>query len=107
MVYMVNEEFNNVQSWVAKSNLKIHSNTTKEIIFSQRRNDRAQFSSEPFISEAERVIALRVLGVVPTLQLVMGAHPEQVLTMCASSQICSLHPQVTWPQASGDYQMMR
>src|SRR6218665_1098537 len=36
MVHTVTDEFNNIQSWAAKNNLKIHPSKTKEIIFSRR-----------------------------------------------------------------------
>src|SRR6218665_3792015 len=66
MVHTVKEEFDNIKSWAAKNNLKIHPNKTKEIIFYRRSYDRAQCSSEPLIFGAERVDVLRVLGVILT-----------------------------------------
>jgi len=80
------EEFDNIKSLAAKNNLKIHPNKTKEIIFYRRRFNRAQCSSEPLISGVERVDALRVLGVILTSRLVMGAHLDRVLSTCASSR---------------------
>src|SRR6218665_3528104 len=78
MVHTVKEEFENIKSWAAKNNFKIHPNKTKEIIFYRRRYDRAQCSSEPFIFGAERVDAL----------LVLGFHLDGVLHVatCASSR---------------------
>ena len=84
MVHTVKEEFD-IKSWAAKNNLKTHPNKTKEIILYRRRHDRAQCSSVPLISGAERVDALRVLGVILTPRLSMGAHLDRVLAMCASS----------------------
>src|SRR6218665_1201162 len=88
MVHTVKEEFDNIKSWAARNNLKIHPNKTNEIIFYRRRYDRAQCSSEPLISGAERVYALRVLGVILTPRLAMGAHLDRVLHVatCASSR---------------------
>src|SRR6218665_3100335 len=86
MVHTVKEEFDNIKSWAAKNNLKIHPNKTKKIIFYRRRYDRAQCSSEPHISGAERVDALRVLGVILTPRLAMAAHLDRVLATCASSR---------------------
>src|SRR6218665_586564 len=86
MVHTVKEEFDNIKSWAAENNLKIHPNKTKEIIFYRPRYDRAQCSSEPLISGAERVDVLRVLGVILTPRLAMGAHLDRVLATCASSR---------------------
>jgi len=85
MVHTIKEEFDNIKSWATKNNLKIHPNKSKEIIFYRRHYDRAQCSSEPLISGAERVDALRVLEVILTLRLAMGAHLDRVLATCASS----------------------
>jgi len=70
----------------AKNNLKIHPGKTKEIIFSRRRSNLVQYPSEPFISRAEQVDALRVLRVILTPRLAMGAHFESVIPNCASSR---------------------
>src|SRR6218665_2825284 len=86
MVHTVKEEFDNIRSWAVKNNLKIHPNKTKEIIFYRRRYDRAQCSSELLISGAERVDALRVLGVILTPRLTMEVHLDHVLATCASSR---------------------
>src|SRR6218665_171420 len=85
MVHTVTDEFNNIQSWAAKNNLKIHPSKTKEIIFS-RRHSKVQYPSEPFIPGAERVDALRVLGVILAPRLSMGAHLDRVIANCASSR---------------------
>src|SRR6218665_869837 len=85
MVHTVTDEFNNIQSWAAKNNLKIHPSKTKEIIFYRRRSN-VQYPSEPFIPGAERVDALRVLGVIPAPRLSMGAHLDRVISNCASSR---------------------
>jgi len=82
-------EFNNIQSWAAKNNLKIHPSKTKEIIFSRRRS-KVQYPSEPFIPGAERVDALRVLGVILAPRLSMGAHLDRVIANCTSSRF-ALH----------------
>src|SRR6218665_4054130 len=76
----VKEEFD-IKSWAAKNNLKTHPNKTKEIILYRRRHEihRAQCSSVPLISGGERVDALRVLGVILTPRLSMGAHLDRVL----------------------------
>src|SRR6218665_2329655 len=88
MVHTVKEEFDNIKSsWAAKNNLKIHPNKTKEIIFYRQSYDRAQCSSEPLISGAERVDVLRVLGVTCILTpRLSGAHLDRVLATCASSR---------------------
>src|SRR6218665_3950563 len=86
MVHTVKEEFD-IKSWASKNNLKTHPNKTKEIILYRRRHDRAQCSSVPLISVAERVDALRVLGVILTPRLSMGAHLDRVLATCASSRL--------------------
>src|SRR6218665_685409 len=71
MIHMVTEEFENIQTWAAKNNLKIHPNKTKEMLIFRRRTSRAKYSSEPIIFGAERVEALRVLGVTLTLPWVI------------------------------------
>src|SRR6218665_205994 len=85
MVHTVTDEFNNIQSWAAKHNLKVNPSKTKEIIFSRRLSE-VQYPSEPFIPRAERVDALRVLGVILAPRLSMGAHPDRVIANCASSR---------------------
>src|SRR6218665_3257333 len=85
MVHTVTDEFNNIQSWAAKNNLKIHPSKTKEIIFSWRRS-KVQYPSDPFIPGAERVDALRVLGVILAPHLSMGAHLDRMIANCASSR---------------------
>src|SRR6218665_3305635 len=54
MVHTVTDEFNNIQSWAVKNNLKIHPSKTKQIISSRRRS-KVQYPFEPFIPGAERV----------------------------------------------------
>src|SRR6218665_5504 len=85
MAHTVTDESNNIQSWAAKNNLKIHPRKTKEIIFSRRRS-KGQYPSEPFIRGAERVDALRVVGVILASRISMGAHLDRVIANCASSR---------------------
>src|SRR6218665_481220 len=54
------------------------------IIF-RRRSKSVTYPPEPLIPGAERVTALRVLGVVLSSRLTMGDHLDQLLSSCASS----------------------
>ena len=51
-----------------------------------RRTSRANYSSEPIIPGAERVEALRVLGVTLNSRLVMGDHIDSIIITRASSR---------------------
>src|SRR6218665_968798 len=70
------------------------------IIF-RRRSKSVIYPPEPLIPGAERVTALRVLGVVISSRLTMGDHLDQLLFSCASSifslrtlksYMASIHP---------------
>src|SRR6218665_1301082 len=86
MIHTVTEEFENIQTWAAKNNLKIHPNKTKEMLIFRRRTSRAKYSSEPIIPGAERVDALRVLGVTLNSRLAMGDHIDRIIATCASTR---------------------
>src|SRR6218665_1065575 len=55
-------------------NLQINANKTKEMIIFRRRSKSVTYPPEPLIPGAERVTALRVLGVVLSSRLTMGDH---------------------------------
>src|SRR6218665_1716602 len=44
IIHTVTEEFENIQTWAAKNNLKIHPNKTKEMLIFRRRTSRAKYS---------------------------------------------------------------
>src|SRR6218665_1013183 len=64
-----------------------YANKTKEFIFRRRSKSpkSVTYPPEPLIPGAERVTALRVLGVVISSRLTMGDHLDQLLSSCASS----------------------
>src|SRR6218665_3253087 len=66
-------------------NLQINANKSKEMIIFRRQSKSVTYSPEPLIPGAERVTALRVLGVVLSSRLTMGDPLDQLLSSCASS----------------------
>src|SRR6218665_2344731 len=78
-------EFGNIQAWAMRNNHQINANKTKEMIIFRRRSKSVTYPPEPLIPGAERVTALRVLGVVLSSRLTMGDHLDQLLSSCASS----------------------
>src|SRR6218665_573257 len=83
MIHTTIEEFDNIQSWAAKNNMKIHPSKTTEMIVIGRRKSVLLPSSKQIIPGAECVDTLRV-----TLnpQLSMSDHIDRTLSSCASSQ---------------------
>ena len=99
MIHTATEEFDNIQSWAAKNNLKIHPSKTKEIIVIGRKKSVLLPSSKQIIPGAERVDTLRV-WVTLNQQLNMSDHMDRTISSCASSQFAlrtlrshSLRPQ--------------
>src|SRR6218665_3603068 len=86
MIHTATEEFENIQSWAAKNNLKIHPSKTKEMIVIGRKKSVRLPSSKQIIPGAVRVDTLRVLGVTLNQQLNMSDHIDRTLSSCASSQ---------------------
>src|SRR6218665_1815771 len=84
-IHTTAEEFGNIQAWAMRNNLQINSNKTKEMIIFRRRSKSMIYPPEPLIPGAERVTALRVLGVVISSRPTMGDHLDQLLSSCASS----------------------
>jgi len=86
MIHTATEEFDNIQSWTAKNNLKIHPSKTKEMVVIGRKKSVLLPSRKQIIPEAKRVDTLRVLGVTLNQQLNMSDHIDRTLSSCASSQ---------------------
>src|SRR6218665_1778495 len=86
MIHTATEEFDNIQSWTAKNNLKIHPSKTKEMIVIGHKKSVLLPSSKQVIPGAKRVDTLRVLGVTLNQQLNMSDHIDRTLSSCASSQ---------------------
>src|SRR6218665_2760129 len=86
MLHTAVEEFDNINSWALKNNLKIHPSKTKEMIVVGHRSTRTQLPAEPIIPGAERVEQLRVLGVLLNPLLSVGDHIDRAVSSCASSK---------------------
>src|SRR6218665_1540108 len=71
-IHTTAEEFGNIRAWAMRNNLQINANKTKEMIIFRRRSKSVTYPPEPLIPGAERVTALRVLGLYFRLVLQSG-----------------------------------
>src|SRR6218665_710397 len=100
MLHTAVEEFDNINSWALKNNLKIHPSKTKEIIVFGRRSTRNQPPVELIMPGAERVEQLRVLGVLLNPQLSMGDHIDRGVSSLCVIEICSAYAKGARPSSS-------
>src|SRR6218665_7889 len=77
-------EFDHVQQWAAKNNLRFNPSKTRELIIYRKRPD-FDTLGDPFLPGAARVGSLRILGVVVSSNLSMGTHLDRLISNCASS----------------------
>src|SRR6218665_2628348 len=70
----VAEKLENIKRWAAANEMVIHPTTTKElVVYRARRRSRIELAN-PLIEGAERVLSLRVLGVILNSKLTMTDH---------------------------------
>ena len=76
------EEIEHLQAWATTNNLRLNSDKTKEIVFSACRK-RAPPTPPPPRPDIERVMSLRVLGVIVNDRLTAGDHVATLLSSCS------------------------
>src|SRR6218665_3653195 len=81
----VAEELENIKCWAAANDMAIHPTKTKELVVYRAKRRSPIELANPLIEGAERVLSLRVLGVVLNSKLTMMDHIIDALKTCSSS----------------------
>src|SRR6218665_426288 len=84
-VSTVAEDFDNIKRWAEANNMAIHPSKTKELVVYRARRRSPPDVATPIIEGAERVLSLRVLGVILDSKLSMAEHITAILNTCSSS----------------------
>src|SRR6218665_1166597 len=85
-VSTVAAEFDNIKRWAEANNMVIHPSKTKELVIYRARRRSPPDVATPIIEGAERVLFLRVLGVILDSKLSMAEHIAAILNTCSSSR---------------------
>src|SRR6218665_1656994 len=84
-VSTVAAEFDDIKHWAEANNMAIHPSKTKELVVYRARRRSPPDVATTIIEGAERVLSLRVLGVILDSKLSMAEYITAFLNTCSSS----------------------